>query len=208
MTVAVTEPRHFKASNGGGPYCLVIGQDMSGKALKRVIVSVLLSSMMIVGTPATSHAETPVKVSGVVHITPHLTPKPAVVKMTTATHLPLEIRALKIAESKIGRPYEWGATGPWSFDCSGLVVYSYGRAGYRYAHRDWFRTAADQQSHAQRISRSQLRVGDLVFFGWPAYHVGIYVGHGNFLNAPHTGDTVEIDPIWYDGTPSSYGRIN
>jgi cell wall-associated NlpC family hydrolase len=180
---------------------------MSGKIFKRAIATLTLSSVALLGPIPQSHATTRSTVGYALPTFANVAPKvtkpmaaPQVANNATRV-LPLELRALKIAESKTGAPYSWGATGPWSFDCSGLVYYSYRKAGKHIP-----RTAGEQQNYAHRVYSP--RPGDLVFFGWPAYHVGIYVGNGKFLNAPHTGDSVEIDPIWYDGTPSSYGRIN
>ena len=65
------------------------------------------------------------------------------------------------------------------------------------------RVASDQQHVGTYVSRADLKPGDLVFFGDPAHHVGIYVGNGNMINAPHTGDVVKVQPLNSD---FSYGR--
>jgi len=95
---------------------------------------------------------------------------------------------LRVTRYHRGDPYRWGAAGPHSFDCSGLVMFVFRRALGRslphYAESQW------QESH--HISRSQLRPGDLVFQlrGSYAFHVGIYAGHGYMWDAPHTGSHV------------------
>jgi cell wall-associated NlpC family hydrolase len=90
----------------------------------------------------------------------------------------------------LGTPYTWGGATPRSgFDCSGLVRFVYGRFGIRLPHSSW----ADL-SYGRRISRRSLRPGDLVFF-YGAGHVGIYVGHGRFIDAPHTGARVRISTM-------------
>jgi len=97
----------------------------------------------------------------------------------------------------LGVPYSWGGTTPRTgFDCSGLVRFVYRRFGIRLPHSSW----ADL-SYGHRISRGSLRPGDLVFF-YGAGHVGIYMGHGRFIDAPHTGARVRISTM---GAYSYYG---
>ncbi|MHC6181368.1 C40 family peptidase [Clostridium sp. JNZ X4-2] len=91
------------------------------------------------------------------------------------------------ASNFLGVPYVWGGTSPSGFDCSGLVQYVYAHFGINLP-----RTSQEQQNVGTAVSRSELQPGDLVFFGSPAYHVGIYVGGGSFINAPKTGDVVKI----------------
>ena len=106
---------------------------------------------------------------------------------------------VRVAASKKGRPYRWGATGPSRFDCSGLTQYSYKRIGKRIP-----RTAHAQYRATKRISRSQLRPGDLVFSGGSRKtHVGIYAGNGKMWHAPRRGTTVKLARMY--GT--SYGRV-
>jgi len=98
----------------------------------------------------------------------------------------------------LGVPYVWGGTSPSGFDCSGLVQYTYAHFGINLP-----RTAAEQQQVGTLVTRENLQPGDLVFFGDPAHHVGIYVGNGMMLNAPHTGDVVKVGPLNSDFV---YGR--
>jgi cell wall-associated NlpC family hydrolase len=112
-------------------------------------------------------------------------------------------KALGIAASKKGSPYQWGATGPYRFDCSGLTLYSFKHAGKKIP-----RTAAAQYNSTRHITAGSRRVGDLVFFhtGSSVYHVGIYAGGGYIWHAPKTGATVRLERIWTSGV--WYGRVN
>ncbi|GAA5160756.1 hypothetical protein GCM10023321_43970 [Pseudonocardia eucalypti] len=100
---------------------------------------------------------------------------------------PLPTAALEKAMTKIGRPYVWGAVGPGSFDCSGLVQWAYKQIG-----KDLPRTSRQQSQVGTPVSRDQLQPGDLVFFNSPVSHVGIYVGDNKILNAVETGRPVQI----------------
>jgi cell wall-associated NlpC family hydrolase len=111
-------------------------------------------------------------------------------------------KALNVAASKKGAAYQYGAAGPRRFDCSGLVQYSYKVAGKRLP-----RTTRQQASSARRISASQVRPGDLVFFqsGGHVYHVGIYAGRDYVWHSPKTGDHVRKAKIWTKSV--FYGRV-
>jgi cell wall-associated NlpC family hydrolase len=108
--------------------------------------------------------------------------------------------AVKFAYAQLGKPYVYGASGPSSYDCSGLTMRAWGAAGVGLPHN-----AAMQQSEVRSVSISDLEPGDLVFFGDPAFHVAIYIGGGNIIQAPHTGADVEITPLSYM-PPTSAGR--
>ncbi|WP_249175135.1 NlpC/P60 family protein, partial [Clostridium tyrobutyricum] len=92
-----------------------------------------------------------------------------------------------------------GGTTPSGFDCSGFVQYVYAHFGISLP-----RVSQDQQNVGAAVSRANLQPGDLVFFGNPAYHVGIYVGSGTYINAPKTGDVVKIASV--DRSDFSGGR--
>lgn len=99
-----------------------------------------------------------------------------------------------MASTLLGRPYHYGGSGPRAFDCSGLVYYSYARAGVRLP-----RSTAGQKRYTRPVARDDLRRGDLLFFtqeGRAYSHVGIYLGHGRFVHAPSTGKRVRIDRLW------------
>jgi cell wall-associated NlpC family hydrolase len=106
-----------------------------------------------------------------------------------------------LALSHLGKPYVWGATGPNSFDCSGLVCYVYAQVGLRLP-----RVTFSQVRCGQAVSPSELAPGDLVFFRHNA-HVGIYLGGGWFIHAPHTGDVVKISSLGARSDLSACRRI-
>ncbi|GIH75543.1 hypothetical protein Plo01_19720 [Planobispora longispora] len=105
--------------------------------------------------------------------------------------------AVDWALMQLGKPYVWAADGPDSYDCSGLTMRAWERAGVRLDH--WTGT---QWTSGPRIPFDQLRRGDLLFFGritqnpGDIHHVGMYVGRGLMIHAPQTGDVVRIAPIW------------
>ncbi|MEU6146694.1 NlpC/P60 family protein [Streptomyces sp. NPDC047081] len=99
--------------------------------------------------------------------------------------------AFQAAQTKIGSPYVYGASGPSSFDCSGLTSWAYSQAGVSIP-----RTSQAQASAGTRIySESQLKVGDLVIFYGDYHHVGLYAGNGQVLHAPRTGTVVRYESI-------------
>lgn len=95
-----------------------------------------------------------------------------------------------IALSKLGSPYRWAASGPDAFDCSGFTMWVYSKVGVALPH-----SSRAQISVGERVSRDNLKPGDLVFFGSPIHHVGIYIGNGNFVHAPSTGDVVKVTAL-------------
>lgn len=99
-------------------------------------------------------------------------------------------RALQAARSKIGVPYVWGATGPSSFDCSGLTQWAFEQAGV-----DIPRTSQAQSQAGQKVSMDNLQPGDLIFFYSPVSHVGIYAGNGQFIEAPQSGEDVKTSSL-------------
>ncbi len=99
--------------------------------------------------------------------------------------------AVRFALGKLGVAYVWGAAGPSNFDCSGLVVWAYAQAGRsglpHYTGALW--------NAGPHVDSSQLAAGDLVFFGSDLGHMGIYIGGGQFVHAPHTGDVVKVSSL-------------
>ncbi len=95
--------------------------------------------------------------------------------------------AVQEAYNKLGSPYKWAASGPDRFDCSGLTMWVWGKAGVSLPH-----SSRAQYSGGNKVSRGDLQPGDLTFYGSPIHHVGIYIGGGRMISAPQTGDVVKI----------------
>lgn len=176
-------------------------------ATSTLAVTAVLGGSALLGSPGTTSAAA----------SPATTPVTAEIPVTVASDAPLlQVRlasattsaatstssaaaalvraqaVLVTAASLKGRPYRYGAAGPNAFDCSGYAQYVFKRNGITLP-----RTAQQQYRKATKISKSSIRVGDLVFFvshGY-AYHVGIYAGNGMMWHAPHTGSTVRLVKI-------------
>ncbi|MEU6573051.1 NlpC/P60 family protein [Streptomyces sp. NPDC046805] len=109
--------------------------------------------------------------------------------------------AFSAAQSQIGKPYVYGATGPSSFDCSGLTSWAYAQAGVSIP-----RTSEQQANIGTRItSVNDLQVGDLVFFFNDIHHVALYAGNGQVLHAPRTGTVVRYESMSTIGGPFMFG---
>jgi len=116
--------------------------------------------------------------------------------------------AVNTAMSMIGVPYRYGGRTPSGFDCSGLVFYSYGNAGFSVP-----RTSAAQMRAASAVDYSEARRGDLLFFGTGGRvsHVAIYLGDGRFVHAPQSGSEVSIGRMrddWYRSNFYQAGRLD
>jgi peptidoglycan DL-endopeptidase CwlO len=105
------------------------------------------------------------------------------------------------AHRELGKPYVYGAAGPDSFDCSGLTMYVWAKAGAGLPH-----SAAGQWDDTVRVPMGAIQPGDLVFFYQPVDHVGIYVGGGEMIVAPHTGTDVKYESIYEPGLDGA-GRV-
>ena len=103
-----------------------------------------------------------------------------------------------VAMSQLNTPYVWGGAAPGGFDCSGLVMWAYAQVGVALPHSSYA-----QYGYGVPVSKDQLQPGDLVFFDGLG-HVGIYIGGGQFVHAPHTGDVVKISSLGEDWYASTY----
>jgi cell wall-associated NlpC family hydrolase len=125
---------------------------------------------------------------------------PAVAQASTTAAAPAAVApattaaaqtAVNVAMAQLGKPYAWGATGPGSFDCSGLTSFAYRAAGITLP-----RTTGDQAQVGAPVARANLQPGDLVFF-YNGGHVGIYIGGNQVVHAPTAGDVVKVTNIDY-----------
>jgi peptidoglycan DL-endopeptidase CwlO len=110
-------------------------------------------------------------------------------------------RAAKWACGKIGRPYVWGASGPYSYDCSGLTMGAWASVGVYLPHN-----AYAQKQVTRPVSYSQLQPGDLVYMYAGISHVTIYVGKGWVVSAPQSGDVVRMIALEYNSNVKGFGR--
>ena len=101
-------------------------------------------------------------------------------------------QALRWALTRRGDPYVWGAAGPSSFDCSGLVLWAYAKVGISLPH-----FTGDQWNMGVHVGQNQLEPGDLVFFYPDIGHVGLYIGSGLMVDAPDFGEVVQVQPIMW-----------
>ncbi|HEX2073136.1 MAG TPA: C40 family peptidase [Geodermatophilus sp.] len=110
--------------------------------------------------------------------------------------------AIDTAMAQRGDPYVWAAAGPNSFDCSGLVQYAFRAAGLSLPH-----SSRMQSQMGQPVSRAEARPGDLVAFYSPVSHIGIYLGNGQMVHAPTSGDVVKVASVDRMGAPPKFNRI-
>jgi cell wall-associated NlpC family hydrolase len=149
-----------------------------------------LALALALAVPLASGAAIPARrkvVSGAQHASAAEAPKPIAVHRRPP--LPLGERAARLALREVGMPYVWGGAAPGGFDCSGLTSWVYGRLGITLPHN-----AAAQFAVGRTVERGRLRPGDLLFFHGLG-HVGLYLGRGRMVHAPHSGRSVEVVPL-------------
>ena len=161
-------------------------------------------------TPTPTEAPTPTPAP-----TPSPTPTPTETPTPTPTPQPTPpppaptgdaSAAIAFAQAQIGKPYRYGASGPSSWDCSGLTAAAWAEGGKSLPHY-----SVAQYTQSTRISASQLAPGDLVFWGSSSspssiYHVALYVGDGQIIHAPRTGRNVSQESMYYWRAPNFFAR--
>jgi peptidoglycan DL-endopeptidase CwlO len=167
------------------------------QTITRIAVVVALAFLCFVGTASAAKAPPHAKHHRTVkakatHKKPKPPARPRPHRVKRVHHKPkpkppLGARAARLALRYVGVPYSWGGASPsQGFDCSGLVMYVYGRLGVRLPHY-----TVGQFGHGRRVSYRRLAPGDLVFFSG-LNHVGLYLGSGRFIDAPHSGAVVRV----------------
>ncbi|WP_406007199.1 NlpC/P60 family protein [Streptomyces sp. NBC_00637] len=111
-------------------------------------------------------------------------------------------KALAFARAQIGKPYVWGATGPDSYDCSGLTQAAWKASGVTLP-----RTTYDQVNAGTTVSLADARPGDLIFFYDDVSHVGVYTGNGMMIHAPKPGAYVREESVFYDGESAIHSVV-
>ncbi|MFW3173104.1 C40 family peptidase, partial [Geodermatophilus sp. CPCC 206100] len=144
---------------------------------------------------ATAHAATPERASRAEREAPAAA-GPVVADSAAAQ------KAVDRALAQRGKPYVWAAEGPGSFDCSGLVLFAYQAAGVSLPH-----SSRLQSQTGRTVSRAEARPGDLVAFYSPVSHIGIYLGNGQMVHAPTSGDVVKVASVDDMGTTPRFNRI-
>jgi len=99
--------------------------------------------------------------------------------------------AVDAALSQVGKPYQWGASGPDSYDCSGLTSWAWAHAGVALPHNSGM-----QYNATPRVAENDWQPGDLLFFGHPIHHVAMYIGNGQMVEAPYTGAQVRVNSAY------------
>lgn len=179
--------------------------------LKRTLVkytaalSIFFIGISAINVPATVHADevstSTVNTDNSMSDIETSTPAASTVKKTSAVTKKRNA-IVKLAKKEIGKPYVWGAAGPYAFDCSGLTSYVYKNA----INKTLPRTTYGQITLGKTVSVSTktLKKGDLLF--WGNYHVGIYIGGGKFVHAPAPGQNVKTQTL-ATFFPSSAKRV-
>jgi len=121
---------------------------------------------------------------------------------TDSSYATKAAKALAFARAQIGKPYVWGATGPDSYDCSGLT-----QAAWKAAGVDLPRVTYDQVDAGTTVSLADAQPGDLVFFYDDISHVGLYIGNGMMIHAPKPGAYVREESIYYDGESAIHSVV-
>ncbi len=149
---------------------------------RRLVIPALVCAVcgLLVGSPARADAKPllPGSIASPARFVPPEAPAPTLAE-----------RAVTLARGQLGVPYVYGGASPGGFDCSGLVMWIYGRLGVPLPHN-----AAALYSTGRPVSTSHMKPGDLVFFHGLG-HVGIYIGHGRMIHAPQTGERVEVEAL-------------
>ena len=170
--------------------------------IRSLLVPFVVATLLVLGLPAAASAHTSTATPVAAKSSVSTAQKAKAAKAATAKAAKVKVAkriqtALKVAKQQKGDPYRYGAAGPNAFDCSGLIYYSYRKAGISVP-----RTSGQQAAHARRISKGNLKRGDLMFFhnSGRVYHAAIFLGwkdgRAQLLHSPGSGKRVQVVRTW------------
>ncbi len=170
------------------------------RALTLVAALLFAATTLTVSAPGARAAAMPTAAVATTSTT--TTAVPSAAATARARAIAFGARIVKIASSRRGSPYVYGGSGPHTFDCSGLTMWTLSKLHHRLPH-----SAAAQYGRVKHIRARDRRPGDLVFFhdGGGIYHVGIYAGHNMIWHAPYPGARVRKERLWTRSV--YYGRV-
>ena len=168
------------------------------------VTTLALATPVVAASPASAAPAPQIAASSVTSTSSYVSTAAKKRKSKSSRSKSFAVRAAKVmrvGNSLKGTPYRYGGSTPRGFDCSGFTMYVYRKVGVKLTH-----SATAQMHKARRISKKNVRKGDLVFFrsGSRAYHVGIYAGKGKVLHSPRPGRSVKVEKIWTSRV--TYGR--
>lgn len=174
-------------------------------AFRRTTTAMTLAVLMTIGTLAPAVTQAAPAAASATTVASPVTASSSLGALSTGLSATASRSAGQAAAnralSQIGSRYQWGATGSYAYDCSGLTSTAWAAAGETIP-----RTSRAQSNALQSISRSQLRPGDLVFFGSPVRHVEMYVGDGELVGASSSKGRVATTELRYRSNIVGYGR--
>jgi peptidoglycan endopeptidase LytE len=197
-------------TRSAGTYTVAGGDTLSSIAARFGTSYQALAQINGISDPNVIHVGQVLRLSGSPSRT---TTAPAARTAPAATETSVAVRSSSRAQiavqavlAQVGKPYAWAGAGPNDFDCSGLVMYAWEKAGVQLAHY-----TVSQYQETTRISQSQLQPGDLVFYdtgdGAQPGHVTMYIGNGQIVTADSPGTNIRVENLDWDGTPIGFGRV-
>lgn len=152
------------------------------RAVRARTIPVLAIALLLAVLATPAIAAPPPSPAAITSVAPPVLAAAASANAAGKSAVPRRFRAARFARSQTGKPYRWGGSGPRGYDCSGLTQAAWARGGKKLPH-----SSRMQAGVTRRVPRSNIKVGDLLFYGKPVSHVAIYVGNGKMVEAPRRG---------------------